>query len=148
MYLCFIMADNVSKKRRSEIMASVKGKNTKPELIVRKFLFSKGFRYRIHDKKLPGKPDIKLSKYKTVILINGCFWHGHENCRIYVMPKTNQEFWQDKINKNIIRDQKNINQLKELGWNVIILWECELKKSKVDNTLKKLINDILARKVS
>jgi DNA mismatch endonuclease (patch repair protein) len=129
-------------------MASVKGKNTKPELIVRKFLFSKGFRYRIHDKKLPGKPDIKLSKYKTVILINGCFWHGHENCRIYVMPKTNQEFWQDKINKNIIRDQKNINQLKELGWNVIILWECELKKSKVDNTLKKLINDILARKVS
>jgi DNA mismatch endonuclease (patch repair protein) len=137
------MPDKVSKERRSEIMSSVKGKNTKPELIVRKFLFSKGFRYRLHDKKLPGKPDIKLSKYKTVIFINGCFWHGHDNCKIYVMPKTNEEFWKEKIDKNIIRDAKNIKELKNLGWKVIILWECELKKTKIDNTFKNLIDEIL-----
>ena len=92
-------------------MSSVKGKNTKPEVIVRQFLFSKGFRYLLHDKKLPGKPDIKLPKYKTVIFINGCFWHGHTNCKIYVMPKTNKKFWQEKIDKNVERDKKNIVEL-------------------------------------
>ncbi len=133
------MVDNVSKKRRSEIMRAVKSKDTKPEMIVRKFLFSEGLRYSLHDKKLPGKPDIKLSKYKTLIQINGCFWHGHKDCSIYVMPKTNKEFWRTKIEKNISRDEKNISQLKQLGWNVIVLWECELKKKKRENTLTELV---------
>jgi DNA mismatch endonuclease (patch repair protein) len=86
------MVDKVDKKRRSEIMSSIRGQNTKPELIVRKYLFSKGFRYRLHDKSLPGKPDIKLTKYKCLVFINGCFWHGHKNCKIYVMPKSNIDF--------------------------------------------------------
>lgn len=123
-------------------MRSVKGKDTKPEMIVRKYLFSKGFRYRLHDKKLPGKPDIKLSKHKTVILINGCFWHGHKNCKIYVMPKTNTDFWYSKIEKNIHRDEKNISKLRKLGWNVIVLWECQLKKKKREKTLNNLVDKI------
>ncbi|NGF77234.1 DNA mismatch endonuclease Vsr [Fluviicola sp. SGL-29] len=141
------MVDKVSKERRSEIMSSVRGKDTKPELIVRQFLFSEGFRYRLHDKKLPGKPDIKLTKYKTVIFINGCFWHGHTNCKIYVMPKTNKKFWQEKIDKNVARDEKNIAELKSLGWNVILLWECELKKTRRENTFKDLIDKILYPKI-
>ncbi|MDB5109401.1 MAG: endonuclease [Mucilaginibacter sp.] len=136
------MTDTVTKQRRSEIMANVKGKHTKPEMIVRRYLHSKGFRFRIHDKKLPGKPDIKLTKYKTVIFINGCFWHGHENCKIYVMPKTNVEFWNNKIYKNINRDKNIINNLKELGWNVIIVWECSLKKSKREEALKIIVEKI------
>ncbi|MBX2950768.1 MAG: DNA mismatch endonuclease Vsr [Crocinitomicaceae bacterium] len=141
------MVDKVSKERRSEIMSSVRGKDTKPELIVRQFLFSEGFKYRLHDKKLPGKPDIKLTKYKTVIFINGCFWHGHTNCKIYVMPKTNKKFWQEKIDKNVARDEKNIAELKSLGWNVILLWECELKKTRRENTFKDLIDKILYPKI-
>lgn len=141
------MADKVSKERRSEIMSLVRGKDTKPELIVRQFLFSKGFRYRLHDNKLQGKPDIKLSKYKTVIFINGCFWHGHTDCKIYVMPKTNKKFWQDKIDKNITRDKKNIEELKNLGWNVIILWECQLKKNQRENTFKDLVDKISSIKI-
>jgi DNA mismatch endonuclease (patch repair protein) len=138
------MTDTVSKKRRSEIMGNVKGKHTKPELLVRKFLFSKGFRFRVHDKKLPGQPDIKLTKYKTVIFVNGCFWHGHENCRIYVMPKTNVEFWAGKIEKNMSRDKVIIHNLKELGWNVIIIWECSLKKRKMEDTLNSVVEKIIA----
>lgn len=137
------MADKVSKNRRSEIMSSIKGKNTKPEMIVRHFLFSRGIRYRLHDKFLPGKPDIKLTKYKCLIFINGCFWHGHENCKIYVMPKTNKEFWYSKIQKNISRDKKNLDDLKILGWKNIILWECDLKSKKRDNTLQNLVSEIL-----
>lgn len=140
------MTDTVSKKRRSEIMRNVKGKHTKPEMIVRKYLHSKGFRFRIHDKKLPGNPDIKLTKYKTVIFVNGCFWHGHENCKIYVMPKTNVGFWNEKIEKNISRDQIIINKLKALGWNVIIVWECTLKKMKREDTLNFLVEKILSNK--
>lgn len=138
------MTDTVSKKRRSEIMSNVKGMHTKPEMIVREFLHSKGFRYRIHDKQLPGKPDIKLTKYKTVIFVNGCFWHGHDNCRIYVMPKTNVDFWNNKIEKNINRDKIIINNLKELGWNVIVLWECSLKKTKRDKTLDAVVEKIIS----
>jgi DNA mismatch endonuclease (patch repair protein) len=138
------MTDTVSKARRSEIMSNVKGKHTKPEIIVRKFLHSKGFRFRIHDKKLPGKPDIKLTKYQTVILVNGCFWHGHEGCKIYVMPKTNTDFWQNKIDKNVSRDNLIINNLKSLGWNVIIVWECSLRKTKREKTLSNLVEKIIA----
>ncbi|MDR6941940.1 very short patch repair endonuclease [Mucilaginibacter pocheonensis] len=138
------MADTVSSKRRSEIMSNIKGKHTKPEMIVREFLHSKGFRYRIHDKKLPGTPDIKLTKYKTVIFVNGCFWHGHENCRIYVMPKTNVDFWNGKIEKNIGRDKIIINNFEELGWNVIVLWECALKKTKRNETLNSVVEKIIS----
>ncbi|WP_374949783.1 very short patch repair endonuclease [Mucilaginibacter sp.] len=138
------MTDTVSKKRRSEIMKNVKGKHTKPELLVRKFLFSKGFRFRIHDKKLPGKPDIKLTKYKTVIFVNGCFWHGHQHCNIYVMPKSNIDFWNSKIERNINRDEVTMKNLKELGWNVIILWECSLKKRKIENTLNEVVEKLLS----
>ena len=141
------MTDNVSKERRREIMSSVRGKDTKPELIVRHFLFSKGFRYRLQNIKLPGKPDITLQKYKTVIFINGCFWHGHKDCKIYVMPKSNEKFWRDKIETNIARDKRNIAELKNLGWNVIILWECELKKTIRENTLTNLIESIPNAKI-
>ena len=136
------MTDTVSKIRRSEIMRNVKGKHTKPEIIVRKFLHSNGFRYRLHDKKLPGNPDLKLTKYKTVIFVNGCFWHGHKNCKIYVMPKTNVNFWSEKITKNMSRDQIIINNLKNLGWNVILIWECSLKGHKREITLNSLVEKI------
>ena len=136
------MADTVSKERRSEIMSNVKSSNTKPEVLVRKFLFANGFRFRVNDKKLTGKPDIKLTKYKTVIFINGCFWHGHENCKIYVMPKTNAQFWQDKIDRNIKRDKENIDTLKSEGWKVLVVWECQLKGKKREDTLNSLIKNI------
>ena len=126
------------KETRSYNMSCIKGKNTKPEEMVRKFLFSKGFRYRKNDKRLPGSPDIVLPKYKTVIFVNGCFWHGHEGCKYFVWPKSNEEFWKNKIKTNIERDNKKIEQLEELGWKVIIVWECELKKKNYDFLLKKI----------
>lgn len=123
-------------------MSRIKGKNTKPEEIVRKYLFSQGFRYRKNDKKLPGTPDIVLPKYKTVVFVNGCFWHGHDGCRYFVTPKTNTSFWVNKIETNKIRDNKTIENLQELGWKVIVVWECQLKKNKLDDTLKQLKTDI------
>lgn len=128
------------KKTRSYNMSRIKGKNTKPEEIVRKYLFSKGFRYRKNDKKLPGTPDIVLPKYKTVIFVNGCFWHGHKDCRYFVIPKTNTDFWLNKINTNIERDKRKQEALKELGWNVVVVWECELKKQSRDITLNSIAN--------
>ena len=130
------------KKTRSYNMSRIKGKNTKPEEIVRKYLFSKGFRYRKNDKKLPGTPDIVLPKYKTVIFVNGCFWHGHKDCRYFVIPKTNTDFWFNKINTNVERDKRKQEALKELGWNVIVVWECELKPKVVAQTLNKLMNKL------
>lgn len=123
------------KKTRSYNMSRIKSKNTKPEEMVRKYLFSHGFRYRKNDKRLPGTPDIVLPKYRVVIFVNGCFWHGHNQCRYFVIPKSNTEFWVDKINKNIERDALNTEKLISLGWNVITIWECELKKDKRDDTL-------------
>ncbi len=138
------MADKVSKKRRSEIMSSVRSKDTEPELIVRKYLFSEGLRYRVNDKSLPGRPDIKLTKFKTIVFVNGCFWHGHKDCKIYVMPKTNKKFWNDKIERNKERDKKNLRKLKKLGWNVIVIWECDIKrKSSRNKVLKKVLKKIL-----
>ncbi|KAA5534516.1 DNA mismatch endonuclease Vsr [Taibaiella lutea] len=133
------MTDVHDKATRSYNMSRIKGKDTKPEMLVRKFLFSKGFRYRLHDKKLPGKPDIVLAKYKTVIFIHGCFWHGHEGCKYYVVPKTRTEWWLDKIGKNILNDEKAIAALTEKGWKVIIIWGCELKKSTIEDSLKALL---------
>lgn len=122
------MSDLHTHEQRRYNMQQIKGKDTKPEISLRKLLFAKGFRYRINDRKLPGKPDIVLKKYNTVIFVNGCFWHGHQNCRYFVVPKTRTEFWTDKIKKNKERDHRNISLLKEAGWNVITVWECELKK--------------------
>ncbi|WP_302339194.1 very short patch repair endonuclease [uncultured Ruminococcus sp.] len=130
------------KKTRSYNMSQIKSKNTKPEKMVRKYLFAHGFRYRKNDKRLPGTPDIVLPKYKTVIFVNGCFWHGHNQCRYFVIPKSNTEFWVDKINKNIERDTVNTDKLISLGWNVITIWECELKKDKREATLLALLNKL------
>ena len=116
-------------------MSRIKGKNTKPEMLVRRFLHAQGFRYRLHDKKLPGKPDIVLPKYHTVIFVHGCFWHGHEHCKYYVVPKTRTEWWLNKINVNIANDEKAMVALKALSWKVINIWECELKPTTIDNTL-------------
>ncbi len=137
------MSDIFSKKKRSQIMSNVKSKNTKPEVIVRKYLHSKGFRYRINVKELPGKPDIVLPKYKTVIFVNGCFWHGHD-CPAGKLPETNRKFWEEKINGNKKRDKKNYKKLNESGWKVIIIWECEIKTNQSKkNTLESLIKNII-----
>ena len=130
------------KATRSYNMSRIKGKDTKPEILVRKYLFSKGFRYRINVKTLPGKPDIVLKKYKTAIFINGCFWHGHEGCKYFVWPKTREEFWKEKIYANIERDKRNIQKLKDAGWNVIVIWECELKNKIVEERLRSLLEEI------
>lgn len=129
-----------SRKQRSYNMSRIKGKNTKPELLVRKFLFAKGFRFRLHDKKLPGKPDIVLPKYKTVIFVNGCFWHGHKGCKYFVPPKTRAKWWTAKIKNTQIRDRKTKVELIKLGWRVINLWECEIKR-KSDKLFIKLNED-------
>lgn len=136
------MADVHSSETRSYNMSRIRNKDTTPEELVRKHLFSKGFRYRKNDARLPGKPDIVLSKYKAVIFVNGCFWHGHTGCRYFVWPKNNSEFWREKIIGNIARDQKNYELLRELGWHVFVIWECELKRSVREKTLDSLINNI------
>lgn len=125
-------------------MSRIKGKNTKPELQVRKFLFSKGFRYRLHDKKLPGKPDIVLPKFKTVIFVHGCFWHGHDGCSYFVIPKTRTDWWLTKIKRNKELDKANIEKLKNLGWNVINVFECELKKTSFTASLNELLKTLLS----
>ena len=119
-------------------MSRIKGSNTKPEELVRKYLFSKGFRYRKNDKRLPGSPDIVLPKYKTCIFVNGCFWHGHKGCKYFVWPQNNAEFWKTKIETNVERDRRKETGLAELGWNVIVIWECQLKPAVRDETLKSL----------
>lgn len=139
------MADVHSKAIRSYNMSRIKAKNTKPELIVRKFLHKNGFRYRIHVKDLPGKPDIVLPKYKTVIFVQGCFWHGHGNCDYFVVPRTRTDWWLNKINKNIANDQTNKQLLVLKGWKVVEIWECNLKKTLVENTLNHLLNSFEVR---
>ena len=124
-------------------MSKIRGKETKPEIIVRKFLFSKGFRYRINDNRYPGTPDIVLPKYHTMIFVNGCFWHGHVNCKAAKLPKTNLQTWRKKILDNISRDEKNILKLKKEGWKVIIIWQCEIKsKNNREKRLELLISEI------
>lgn len=135
------MADVHSKEIRSFNMSQIKGKNTKPEMLVRKFLFSKGIRYRLHDRNLPGKPDLAFSKYKKVVFIHGCFWHGHEECKYFVPPKTRTEWWLRKINGNKNKDAESITALEKQGWKVITVWECELKPDKKENKLKELIKE-------
>lgn len=131
-----------SKEVRSYNMSCIKGKGTKPEEMVRKYLFSQGFRYRKNDKRLPGTPDIVLPKYKTVILVNGCFWHGHEGCKYFVWPKNNSEFWKEKILQNIERDKRDFEKLENTGWKVIVVWECLLKKTCRQQSLEYLMDRI------
>lgn len=133
------MADVHSKETRSYNMSKIRSKDTKPELLVRRFLHSHGFRYRLHVKDLPGKPDIVLPKYKTVIFVHGCFWHGHEGCKYYVVPKTRTDWWINKINGNINKGLTSMQLLITNGWKVIEVWECELKKAKIDSTLRNLL---------
>lgn len=132
------MSDVHSKGTRSYNMSMIKGKDTKPEMIVRRYLFSKGFRYRVNVKELPGKPDIVLRKYRTVIFINGCFWHGHEGCKYFVIPKTRTEWWKAKIDKNIVRDEEVRDKLRSMGWRTMVVWECQLKPKQRENTLSEI----------
>jgi DNA mismatch endonuclease, patch repair protein len=120
------MTDIVDSKTRSRMMSGIKGKNTKPEILIRSLLHRNGFRFRIHEKNLPGKPDIVLKRYQAVIFVHGCFWHRHL-CHLFKWPKTRPDFWRDKINKNVINDQKNIQALTSLGWRICIVWECSIK---------------------
>lgn len=138
------MADVMTPEQRSRCMAAVKGKDTKPEMIVRKYLFSRGLRYRVNDRKLPGSPDIVLKKYKTVVFVDGCFWHGHEDCKYFRLPKSNVDFWRHKITVNIARDHVNNVDLKQAGWRVIRIWECEIKtKAKREEALRHLYSSII-----
>jgi DNA mismatch endonuclease (patch repair protein) len=136
------MTDVHDIKTRSFNMSQIKSKDTKPELLVRKFLFAHGFRYKLHDKKLPGRPDIVLPKLKTVIFVHGCFWHGHENCKYFVEPKTRTEFWLVKIQGNTQRDKVNFVKLKDEGWKVFVIFECELKGAKRQDTLEDLVTQL------
>lgn len=129
------MADVHDKATRSYNMSRVRNRDTKPEILVRKFLFANGFRYRLNDKKLPGKPDIVLPKYKTVIFVNGCFWHGHENCKYFKLPSTRTEWWKEKIEGNIKNDEKKHALLREAGYKVIVIWECEVKNKTIFDTI-------------
>ena len=133
--------DNRSKEARSRNMSHIPSKNTKPEETVRKYLFSRGFRYRKNVSKLPGKPDIVLPKYRTIIFVNGCFWHMH-GCSRSRLPRSNEEYWKPKIERNIKRDAENKQKLEVAGWNVIIVWECELKKRTSEERLSRLCNEI------
>jgi len=137
------MTDVHSKAVRSFNMSRIKAKNTKPEQLVRKYLHANGFRFRLHVKDLPGRPDIVLPKYKTVIFVHGCFWHGHKGCKYYVIPKTRTEWWLNKINNNIGNDKKVIIGLSEIGWKIINLWECSLKPGNLEKTLLNLPQKIL-----
>ena len=122
------MADIVSPEKRSDMMSGIRGKDTKPEIIVRQLLHWLGYRFRVHRKNLPGKPDIVLPKWRTVIFVNGCYWHGHEDCHLFRLPKTRTEFWTNKIEGNRARDERNHTALRADGWNVVIIWECAVSK--------------------
>ncbi len=136
------MTDVLSKEQRKRCMSHVRGKDTKPEVMVRQFLFAHGFRYRLYRKDLPGKLDIVLPKYKTVIYINGCFWHGHTGCKYATIPEANHDFWIAKISGNIERDKSNHAKLYELGWKVIEIWQCELKPKFREQTLNNLLTEL------
>lgn len=130
--------DVLSRQQRHKNMASIRSTNTKPEILVRKYLWRQGFRYRLNNPRLPGHPDIVLWKYRTCVFVNGCFWHGHEGCKYFRMPKTNTDFWEKKINRNRERDKEEQKRLADMGWHVIVIWECQLKPNKREQTLASL----------
>jgi DNA mismatch endonuclease (patch repair protein) len=130
--------DYLTPAQRHRCMSAIHAKNTKPELLVRRYLFSRGFRYRLNDPRLPGHPDLVLRKYRTVVFVNGCFWHGHEGCKYFRLPQTNTEFWQAKIIRNAERDKAEQRALAALGWHCITVWECQLKPKVREQTLESL----------
>lgn len=132
------MSDHLTIEQRHKNMAAIRSKDTKPEMVVRKYLWSRGFRYRVNNPRLPGHPDIVLRKYHTCIFVNGCFWHGHEGCKYFRVPKTNTEFWERKISRNRERDREEQKQLARMGWHCITVWECELKGERREKTLESL----------
>jgi DNA mismatch endonuclease, patch repair protein len=134
------MVDIFSKRKRSEIMSKIKPKDSTQELIIRRLIFSMGYRFRLHSKDLPGKPDIVFPKYKKVIFVHGCFWHGHKNCKRAAIPATNRGFWKNKISKNLIRDKRNYALLRKIGWNYLIIWQCQIKKQNEKLLKTKAIN--------
>ncbi|MCK5598700.1 DNA mismatch endonuclease Vsr [bacterium] len=143
------MSDIFSKKKRSQIMSKIGGKDTRIEKIVRSYLFSKGFRFRKNDKRYPGTPDIVLPKYNTIIFVHGCFWHGHENCSYSKLPETRKDFWQEKITRNVKRDRRVKALLENHGWRVIIIWQCEIKNIKLRTTrLSRLVGEIQGENTS
>ena len=140
--------DKLTKEQRHRCMAAIHSRDTKPELLVRKYLFARGFRYRLNHPRLPGKPDIVLRKYRSVIFVNGCFWHGHEGCRFYVLPKSNTDFWAAKIERNRRRDREEQQRLAGMGWHCITVWECQLRPARREQTLRSLaytLNEIYLR---
>lgn len=139
------MADRLTSEQRHRNMSNIRSRNTKPETTLRKALFSRGFRYRINVRSLPGTPDIVLPKYRAVIFVNGCFWHGHNGCKYYVIPATNTEFWIKKIDNNIERDMKVTDTLQAQGWKVITVWECELRGPMLEATVGKIAGLIAGR---
>lgn len=130
--------DKLTKEQRHRCMAAIHSRDTKPELLVRKYLFSQGFRYRVNHPRLPGKPDIVLRKYRSVIFVNGCFWHGHEGCHYYSLPKSNSDFWTAKIERNRQRDREEQRRLARMGWHCITVWECQLRPKQREATLRSL----------
>lgn len=140
------MVDKFSKETRSYVMSRIRGKDTKPEIIVRSYLFSRGLRFRKNDKRYPGSPDVVLPKYNTVVFVHGCFWHLHEGCKYAKMPKSNVDYWKKKLYGNRERDERNLKELKAMGWNVITVWECQLKKDNVEQTLAELYGQITSER--
>ena len=136
------MPDTMTREQRHYCMSRIRGKDTRPEMVVRRYLHAHGFRYSLHSRRLPGCPDIVLRKYHTVIFINGCFWHGHPGCAKFSMPRSNVEFWQEKIRRNKERDAQEVGALEALGWNVIVVWECELSRRARDLTLRNLVDAV------
>ena len=133
--------DVFTKEKRSKIMSKIKGKDTKPEKVVRSLLHQMGYRFRLHRKDLPGNPDIVLPKHKKVIFVHGCFWHGHDGCPRAKRPSTNKKFWNEKLTKNIVRDKKNQEKLNQEGWTSLVIWQCQIKESR---ELKQILADFLA----
>ena len=146
------MSDILTPSQRHRCMSHIRGKNTRPEIVVRKGLHARGFRFRLHDRKLPGSPDLVLPKYGVAIMVNGCFWHGHKGCRYATKPKSNMEFWELKIRRNKHRDEVTDAHLEALGWHVITIWECELRKNpqlegRLDSLAEQIRNAGEAKKV-
>jgi DNA mismatch endonuclease (patch repair protein) len=136
------MADIWTKDKRSAVMSRIRSGNTKPELALRSLLFARGLRYRLHRKDLPGKPDLVFQQYKSVVFVHGCFWHYHQECREGRVPSTNTRFWQEKLSKNVARDETNTLKLLAAGWKVIVVWECEIEKNMNEQSLNNLISRI------
>ncbi|MBO4665346.1 MAG: DNA mismatch endonuclease Vsr [Paludibacteraceae bacterium] len=144
------MSDVLNPQQRHRCMSHIRSKATKPEKLVRKWLWAHGYRYRLNVKSVPGKPDIVMRKYRTAIFVNGCFWHGHEGCKQFILPKTNTEFWQNKIKYNRARDQKNYDTLINAGWQVIVLWQCKLTKQELEPIMQSVaivLNQNLLRRI-